>query len=153
MAFIWLANFLMGVCLQRRKTRAVWSCYVSWKYLLNLYLLNLYLLNLYLFCTGEIKICEWICRLWRKWNDNGDVRSQIWPGGVGPITVNILMNWIGPRHCESAATDSKARISNTVLYNVALNTYNCYNIISSFQEISELCNQYYVILFLLFDFG
>ena len=32
-------------CLQRRKTRAVWSCYVSWKYLLNFYL----------FCTSEIK--------------------------------------------------------------------------------------------------
>ena len=48
------------------------------------------------------KICDGMSR---TWNGNGDVRSQIWTGGVGPITVNILTNWIGP--------NSKAWISNT----------------------------------------
>ena len=67
------------------------------------------------------EICDRMCRTWRKWNGNGDVRSQIWTGEVGPITVNIFTNWIvnrrfkGPNFEHCSVCDLYQR-SNSILY-------------------------------------
>ena len=89
-----IGQLLMRVCLQRRTTRVGWSCYVSWKYLLNFYL----------FWIREMKVVmECVAR-----GVNGMSWAKYEPVGWGRLQWTF-------RRTESAAADSKARILNTVV--------------------------------------